>query len=788
MRALDLKVWREIRHLRGQFFAITLLVSCGTAVFVAFRSMHGYLRDSQNAYYAAYHFGDVFASVKHAPLRIATQVASIPGVEAVDVRIVRDVLVDLPGRAEPATARLVSLPKSGAPSLNRLHLVSGRTLHDGATDEAIISAAFSRGNHLEVNDRLNMILNGRWRSFTIVGTAIAPEFIYEIQGTGQIFPDAQRFGVVWLNGSVLASAFGLTGAFNDVVVRTSPTASEAATIHAIDGVLRRYGGYGAYGRDDHVSHTFVSSEIAETSVTAVFFPVIFLAGTAFLLYNVMARLIAMDREQIGVLKAFGYSARDIFIHYTKIAGAPVSVGLGFGALLGVYFAMQLAGIYARFYQFPEVGYRQEPSVVILALVIAGGAAMTGALLGVRRTLSLHPAIAMRPPSPPQFRAGFVERWLFFRQLSPHARLILRDLLRHPLKTIMATLGIAIGMSIVVAVLAMLSSVDVIKQMQFFQVEREDLAVYFGEPRQQSARFELGNIPGVLAVEPFRSVPVRLRSGHRAMRTALTGVPPGAQMRRVIDTRSRVHNPPDGGVAIGGTLAKRLDVRVGDTLTVEFTEAHQRIVAVPVLDIVDELMGMNAYMSLPSLNRLDRRGDLISGALLSIDEQATASVQHAIKGMPAVAGSISMSGLLEGFERTIAQSFLISLISILGCAGALVSAIVYNHARIALSERARDLGSLRVLGFTRREVSSMLISEQAVLVLIAIPLGVVLGYLMCIAVTARFESDLFRLPFTISAREISIAAALTVGSSAISGLLVLRRLARMDLIEVLKTRE
>lgn len=788
MRTLHLKVIRDAVHAKGQLSAILVLVACGVAVFVMLRSMHGYLTGSQERYYREYGFGEVFAHVTRAPLSLAPRIAGVDGVATVYTRLVEDVLLDVPGLFEPATGRLVSLPDAGEAPLNRLVLREGALPTAGRRDQVVVSSAFARANGLRIGDRLGAILNGRLQSLTVIGTAISPEFIYEISGYGQIFPDNRRFGAMWMSRSAMEGAFEMEGAFDDLVLTLAPGASEAAVVAALDRLLDPYGNVGAYGRELHVSHQFLEGEIDETTITASFFPAVFLLVTAFLLHATLLRIVRMEREQIGLMKAFGLPPWTLAVHYLQFALIPVALGALIGVALGAWLAGGMAEVYARFFQFPEVGFTLDARVVGVGLGIALLTGISGALAAASSVARLPPAVAMAPPAPPVYREGILERTRLWGALSPGSRIVVRNLSRTRVKSLSTVAGIGLSLGILGALLSMFDAVDMIAQVQFEGVQREDVAVYFQSVRSREAESALAHIPGVLRVEPFRTVAVRFAHGHHEERGAILGLDTGTELRRMMDARSRVRQPPPDGIVLSTLMAGKLGVRPGDEVRIAVTEGRRIVRDVRVAGVIDELMGGGGYMQKAALHRLLEEAPVASGAWLRVDPAADSTVYDRLKHMPTVAGIQVRDLTIRGFRETIEESFAIALGTTVFLGMALVMAIVYNQARIALSERGRELASLRVLGFSRREVARMLLDEQAILVAAALPLGIVLGWFLTWLVIQRFESDLFSMPVVVTAESYMQAVVIVVVSAALSSLLVRRRLDRLDLIAVLKTRE
>ncbi|MFN8642625.1 MAG: ABC transporter permease [Candidatus Binatia bacterium] len=516
MSALHRKLVRDLWHLRGQIVAIALVVACGVAVFVSTRSAYESLLISRDTYYAEYRFADVFAHLKRAPDAVAARLARIPGVARAEPRIVFDVTLDVPGLAEPATGRLQSIPERRAPILNDLHLRRGRWVEPGRRDEVIVSEAFANANHLEIGDALGAILNGRWQTLRIVGVALSPEYVYEIRGS-DIFPDNRRFGVLWMSRDAMGPAFDMDGAFNDVALTLAPGANEAEVIAEVDRLLERFGGLRAVGREHWISHRFLADEIAQNRVFGTVLPAIFLGVAAFLLNIVLSRLVATQRDQIAVLKAFGYAHRTVAAHYLQFALVAVALGSALGTAAGLWLGMLVNRMYVDFYRFPVLRFEARPSVIGLAIAIAGGSAMLGAWGAARRALALPPAEAMRPEPPPNFHAGPLER-AGVRDLVPApVRMILRNILRRPTRALAAVVGMAFAVAILIVGQYFVDAIEYLADVQFRLVQRDDVTLGFQEAQPERA--------GYAARPPARRRPRRAlprRAGGAASRTAPAG--------------------------------------------------------------------------------------------------------------------------------------------------------------------------------------------------------------------------------------------------------------------------
>ena len=784
---MNQKLVRDLLHLRGQVIAVALVVACGIATYVTMRGSYDALVDSRDVYYEAYRFADVFADLERAPESIAAEIQNIPGVATTQTRVVLDVTVDVPGLDEPATARLVSIPERQTPILNDVYIRQGRYVEPGTRDEVLVSEAFAEANQLQVGQSLGAVINGRWEELRIVGIALSPEYVYQIRGA-DIFPDRRRFGVMWMSRDALGPAFDMEGAFNNVTLSLSPGARQAEVIERLDELLARYGGLGAYGRDEQDSNRFVVDEIEEARITGIVIPSIFLGVAAFLIHMVLSRLVATQRDQIAVLKAFGYGNLAVGIHYLKFALVAVLGGTVSGTALGGWFGMQLAEIYKQFFRFPVLRYEVRPETAGLAIAISAGAAFLGAILAVRRVVSLPPAEAMRPEPPANFRPGLLERIGLQKLFSPAVRMIVRNIERRKWKAGLSILGIALAVAVLVVGRFVFDALDYIIEVQFRTAQREDATITFNNPRTSRAQFAVAHLPGVLRAETFRIVPVRLRFEHRSKRVAILGTRPDGKLRVLLDRQLRRVDLPPEGLMLSSKLAEVLGAHPGDTITVEVLEGARPMREVPLVRLVDEWIGLSAYMDIGALNRLMREGETVSGAYLAVDPRYEKQLYSLIKRTPAVAGTAFREKMIASFLETIAQSLTISTTVLIVFACVIAFAMVYNSARVALSERGHELASLRVLGFTQAEVSLMLLGEQALLTLAAMPLGFALGLGICALLVQLMDTELYRMPLAISGETYAFAFLIIASAVGLSGLLILRRLYNLDLVEVLKTRE
>lgn len=789
MKALDRKLLRDLWHMRGQVLAIAAVIMGGVATLVMSLSTYDSLVSTRDRFYSEYRFADVFANLKRAPEPVAERLRAIPGVDELETRVIAGVKLEVEGFTDPITGMLLSVPDSGEPLLNGLHLKRGRMVQPYSSDEVVLSDTFADAHHFEPGDRLAAIINGKRKALTVVGVAVSPEYVYQI-APGAMFPDFKRYGVLWMGRNALAAAYDMEGAFNNVTLTLARGANAQDVIDRVDAILGPYGCTGAYARKDQFSNRFLSEELKQLQTTATVFPAIFLGVAAFLLNVVISRLIALQREQIAILKAFGYADLAIGWHYVKLVMLVVVLGVAAGAALGAWFGQGLSNVYMETtFRFPYLDYRLNPGVVLTALMISALAAISGTLFSVFRAARLAPAEGMRPETPTVYHTTFLERIGLQRWLAAPSRMILRHIERRPIKSLLTVLGISCACGLMMVGNYQKGAIDFMVDVQFRQASREDLAVTFIEPTSGKVLHDLAALPGVRYVEGFRDVAAILRFQNYHHRSAVYGIQAEGQLHRSLDRKLHPVRVPPGGVVLTDHLANNiLHVKPGDMLTVEVLEGNRKVVQVPVLGITKQFLGVSAYMQQDSLNTLLGEGNVVSGAYLSIEPGAEQAVYAKLHDRPRVLGMVANASAIRSFYATIGEFVLFYNMVATLLAGAIGFGVVYNSARIALSERGRELASLRVLGFTQGEIAYILLGELTLLTLAAIPVGMLVGVGLVGILVVAFKSDLYRLPLILTPGNYAMGASVVIASALISGWIIWRRLGRLDLVAVLKTRE
>ena len=804
MSMLDRKLLRDLVRLWAQALAVALVMACGVATIILAVGASRSLEETRSVFYDRYRFADVFARVTRAPRWLGDKIGAIPGVASVEMQVVRPVILPIEGMAEPATGIAVSLPEHGEPAANRLYIRAGRLPSPERANEVAVAERFAVAHQMTSGTRFSAVMDGHKLDLVVTGIVLSPEYVYAI-GPGDMVPDPRRFGVLFMNETTMAGLFDMDGAFNSLAVRITRNASLDAVIAGIDSLTKPYGGTGAYDRSDQLSHSFLDSELSQLRAMATVIPPIFLFAAAFLVNMILSRLIAVEREQIGLLKAIGYPNSAVAWHYAKFALVIAAIGVAIGAYAGRWLGQGITRLYAeQLFSFPFLIFRESPDLYLIAGMIVVIAALIGALRAIANVVRLSPAIAMQPPAPPSYRALFGKmHWR--RSASParqdrqekargqhlvslRAIIALRHLVRYPARSLMTALGSALAVALLIVALFPDASIEFMIDTTFFRSERQDASLIFADEQGPGVLSSVANMPGVMRAEGYRTTLVLLEHEHRRKRLSLNGIPANADLSQVLDTDLNPITIPQSGILLTERAASLLDLRLGEKVTVQLLERPGHVVEIPVSAIVGTYIGIAAYVSLETLDRMMGEGPRISSARIRLDAAELPRFYDLVKETPAIASLALLDISRQRFRETIEKNIAISTTIYIILAIIITFGVVYNSARIQFSEHARELASLRVFGFTGPEVASVIFIELGIVIILAQPMGWLLGYVFSYALVKGFESDLFRVPFLIEPETMALASLVTLAAAAASAMILFRRIGALDLVRVLKTRD
>lgn len=787
MKPLDRKLLRHLARLWPQLAAIALLGAIGVAVAVMAWAGLKSITVAEDRFYGRTRFADVFAGAERAPSSLVPRLKAIEGVTSVDARPSAGGLMAVPGLLRPATVRLIGLPDDPRAALNTLVLADGRLPAADRPDEAVALKAFLDAAHVRLGDRLTMTVGGRQSSFRIVGAALSPEYVFAPSSESSL-PDDAHNAVVWAGRLPVEKAAGQVGAFAQVAFTLAAGARPAEVIRRVDRILAPYGGTPAVARKDQPSHAIIDGGLKRLRRLSLLMPPFFLIVAAALTNVVVGRLVETEREQIGLLKAFGYGDLEAATPYLKLSALIGTAGALLGGALGAVLAALLTGLWSQYFRFPVFTPQFNWTVFVAASVLAVAASVGGSAFAVARVARLRPAVAMQPPPPTAYRRGLLDRLDVTRWLDQPTRMILRRIERFPGKAALTVAGLIASLALLVGTQFMFDALDHVVEHAYYRTQRWNEQLGFFHPRQVRAVTEAARLPGVLAAEPVRVTIAWAAGPKNRKRIPLMGLEPGAALARPLDHAGAVIPFEGRGVILSQALAQDLGVRPGDRVALDLLEGRRPSVDLPVTALAEDYSGGVAYMARSQLNIILGDGDLASGADLLAVVADQSALYAALEARPQVVSAASRDDTVADWRKAMSQSFSISIVFYLGFAAAIAFGVAYNMGRITLAERSRDLATLQVLGFSKLECVYILLGELAVLGLAAIPFGVLAGVGMAHVMSVAFRHEDLRFPVIITARTLAVSLSGYLAAIGLAAAMLTPRVWRLDLVSVLKTRD
>ncbi|HMV45042.1 MAG TPA: FtsX-like permease family protein [Leptospiraceae bacterium] len=779
MKTLFKKAIRELYNSISQSITIALVVASGVAVLVAALNTYSSLIKARDKFYITGKLADAFATCKRAPVSLAERLKNVEGVSFVETRIIREALLDRPDEEVSSSAKFVSLPNY----INRLHVLKGN--FPETDEEALVSIGFAEANLIGPGDSVSAILDGKKVKIRITGIALSPEFIYAMRGANPL-PDDRHFGIFWMKRSALESYFGMQETFNDLVFLFAPDIIQSNTIHQIDEILAPFGASGAYSRDKLPSHMFLKDEFRQLKATAWSMPIIFLGVAAFLLHVVASRLVQRQREQIATLKALGYGRFAIGLHYFTILGGIGFAGSVSGIIIGLILGTAWTRLYGEYYRLPNLEFSSDFNYSFLGFCIGMISALFGSQSAVKSVVKLEPAQAMRPPVPIYFGTGVLENIL--KKFSAQNRMILRTFLFKKKRFLLGSLGISSAILISITGLFWKDAVFYMMDTEFNLVTREDVSIFFFTPVPYRAVQEIENLPEVFRAEGYRIVPVKFRNGARTYESAIQGYSEDSHLRKILSKENYFIQIPKNGIILNEVIAKKLEVKTGDSILAEVLEGNRPKLNFKVTGVISEILGMGAYTDFHFLHSSLGQEKSLTFISLQSDKNAERKLLEKIKKFPKTYGVFTRSSMLRGLREVMERSVLISAL-ILGIFASVISVgVIYNTMIVSLSEKSWELASLRILGLTRREVFWILVSELILQIIIAIPIGCVLGYWFSWLLMQTTSTEAFQIPLIILPATYITSVGIALIASFVSFYILWRKVKTLDLISVLKLRE
>lgn len=787
MKTMNRMLVREIMKAKGQFLAAAAVVFAGIAMFSASFVSYNNLKSSVESYYEQYNFLDYYADLNGISDSGIKRIGEMKGVKAAIGRNTADAGADM-DNSKRVTVRLISLPDRTQPEVNRLVTVSGGYLDYKDRYSCLVTRKFAEFYRLNTDSRIKVIVNLKTYEFNIDGIVDSPEFVYAMKSETEVSPSAEKFGVIYIGEAAAKDILGTGGMYNQVHVMFDKGIDEAVLIDDLEDELEDYGFISGTERKDQLSCLMVDNEIKELEEIAMMFPLLFLTIAAIIIYIMQRRIINNQRTLIGVMKALGYANWRILLHYILYSLMIAVTGAIPGVAAGYILSIHLTRSYTSIFSIPIMNTEIHISVLFLGVPMSVCFCLFAGYSSAKRVLGIDPAQAMRSEAPLSGKRVFLERVSFvWNRLSFGWKMSIRNIFRSRARTLFTIAGMMATIMFFMVSLFFLDSIDYLLYQNFCVFQKQDYKISFSGPASYYDALELESIEGIRRVEPLLELPVEIKNGWKEESTLLVGITGENDFYRLVDSSFMPVKLPEEGMLMAHTIAEKLDIRAGDTVKIKLYLGKPLEKYVKVAGIVKQYAGFSCYMNIDELGRLSEEGRFATGALADIRPDKYDSASRELNDISGIETVEVRSDVFKDFEQFLQLmntfvGFMIFFGTIMGFA------IIYNTTVINIMERRRELASLKVLGYSAREVENTILRENIMTGIISIIPGILFGGFMCRFLAGMFSNEIFALEVVISPRTYIIAVLSIFLFAVLAQHANRKSISGLDMVEVLKNRE
>ncbi|HPR92658.1 MAG TPA: FtsX-like permease family protein [Syntrophomonadaceae bacterium] len=791
-QALFYKLMRTIWNTRGQFISLGLVVSLGIMTYICMSATYFNLENNMARFYRECNFADYYFQVASAPEQIINQIRTVPGVAAVNGRVIKDIKV-IKRKQEQATVRIVGYPVNAGTVINRLHLYGGRMFEDDSFSngmETILDPQFSEVNRLTTGSEIMVVANGKEVPLTVRGTATTPEFSYPVKNITTMLNDPTSFGVAIIPQYQAQKLLNMGGQINSIIIKIAPGSNERYIKEEIKAILKPYGYQGDYPKKDQNSNSFLRDQLRQLRAETRVIPTIFLLAAIAIQFVMLGRMIKSQRLQIGIMKALGYKSNQIIWHYTSYALIIGLSGTLIWILAGLFLSEYLTDLYLSFYNLPHYTNKISGEVILISLMLGIGVGLLSGWLAARRIVFINPSESMRPEPPIQGRKIFFENWTaLWSRINSSWKMSLRGIGRHPTRFWVTVMGVAFAAALLVVSMFFHDSIGYIEKKAYYIDQKFDLLAQFNTPQDINNSDLITGIKGVILTEPIIEVPIKISRDQKSSNVILQGFPADSRMKTVEGTHGQSLPIPTEGIIVGLKTAEKLNIQVGDLVKIE-TElgigSNQESV-IRVVGISRQVAGKNSFASIATVNDLLREHNLITGVMMKVDPVFSQAAEVELIEMPGVADILSREKEVENFNRNmdsleVAMQVLTLFAIMLGCA------ISYNSSVISFGERLREFATLRVIGMKNSEIAGILGKETILQGVLGLCLGLPLGRLLAGGVAGMVSSEVYEFRAIVYPETYLTSILLTAFFVLAGYLIAIRGISRLNHLEILKNRD
>ncbi len=778
MKKLDKRLFRMIKTTKGQYIAVLAIIVTGIFVFTAVSNSAINLRDAIDEYYVEANFADVFIKGTGIPGNLEGKLLGDHEIKQVDARIVFDTKMITDKEDNNADVRVVSVDKHEN-EISKLFIKSGK--RDLDEKSVIVIEQFASARGIKIGDSIQIKINGKPHKYNVSGIASSSEYVYMMQNEQALLPDPEGFGIVFIEENYLRKIYGSGGSFNEMLVKLNEGGNIEKTAEYLENSLDDYGVTRVIKKSDQLSNSMLSEEISGLEMMSKSIPVVFLVFAGIMLSTMLSRIVKKDRTSIGVLKALGFMNSEIVIHYLKYAASVGIIGGLAGSLIGTALSGMMTNYYLVFFNIPMLTVKVYYYRIFVSVLLSLMFCVAAGFWGVKGILRINPAEAMKPESPKQGRRIFIENIKPIWNHVPFSwKIVLRSIFREKKKFVFIGAAVSITCGMMIMTIWMINVMDVMFNKHYGEFIKAQYNVSFDGFKNDDVVNEFKESISIKNMEGRIEIPFEIINGKKSKIVNIIGLKKDTVFYDFKDMNGNNAYIPSDGILISSNLANALNIKIGDEILLDsFVDDDSNYVRVK--GIIKQSLGINAYIDIDYLREcfLDKR--TINGVYINSDDDVINKLED-MKNIT-VQSQYDMKKAFEEFTAITAMSmgFMVVFSGLLGFI------IVYSMTLMSINERTLEFSSLRVMGFSKKEIFSMLIRENMIMTVIGIVAGIPMGLWLIAYLGESFTTDVYTMNEPVNLSNIVVSIILTIVFIMLAQLMTYAKINKLDFMQALKNR-
>ncbi|MBK5252349.1 MAG: FtsX-like permease family protein [Peptostreptococcaceae bacterium] len=781
MKKFNLRLFRHIWEAKGQFIAVSMVVAVGIMTYVAISLAVLDLQVGVEQYYKMNNFQDVSVELTKINEAGLERIRRMPRVEAVQGRVFYRTPLKVEDKDEKVNVGISSIPEAEN-RINDLYILDGGWIQDERRDVLVLEQ-FAEARGIKVGDVVHPQIGGKEYELDVRGIVGSPEYIYLMEDEQNLLPQPSKYGIFYVSEEFAQQAFGYSKSYNEVLIKLKNPEEDGIFKDELEKVLERYGVRRIVRREDHVSNRVVSEEIRGARQMAKAIPLVFLGVAAAIIAIMISRMVKNDRTSIGVLKAIGYSNRDILLHYTEHAFIIGAIGSIIGVLAGYLFSGPMANMYQEYYRIPFKVRIFSWTYLGMGFVLSAIYCIGAGLWGARSVLKIAPAESMRPEPPKKIGKTYIQRVTFiWKHISFSWKVVWRNVFRSRKRFVFLSVGIAVTFAVALMPAHMLNVFEAMFYDQYGEFMRMDYEIAYTQPLSERSVMEISELVDVSEIEGKIEFPFEIENGWKSKVVSVIGLKPDTVFYHLTDSDGGELSLSPNGILVSEPMAYILDLEKGDFVNVKNFIPFKDDVRLRVDGVVKQKLGLNAYMDIGFMQKYLMDDEMITGVMLNSTDKVKEKMED-VTNISSVNSIVDLRNIFKDFTKLTYASLSVYAFF----AGILGFAIVYNSTMMSISERRLEFSSLRIMGFSKKEINRIVLKENLIMTAFGIVLGIPLGRWLMRLMETSFQTEFYSMTAPIEMNSYIYAAVLTVFYVLIAQYFSSLKIKKLDFIEALKNR-